>query len=478
MKMNKITTLPIIMAISLLTSAALAGDAQNGKMSEIERTIAVQRATQVAIWAMPAVTAYGFTRGTLEDLGGKYNDILVTSTVFEPRHGLMTTNDVTPYAHVALSTENGPVVVEIPAVSDKTMIFGTFVDAWMRPIVDVGPTGGDKGKGAKYLFISHDYEGEVPTEGYLVHQLEGYSVSGGLRLISKDGGTVEEASAYGHTIKVYDFADADNPPASTYLDPNGRDWDTLPYYDLRLFEDINAIFQIEPARERDKSMFALLSAIGIKKGQTFEPTDEWKSIYEEAAGLAFAYLQDTFVTPDNGMLSFYGDDSHWMEFNISTEQAALGFPFEDDGVPLIDLRAKSYFFLSYYPKSYTAASFYIVTLLDKDGNQLNSTDTYKLNVPKDTPARDFWSVIAYGMENKGFIRGTERVGRSSRQLDEMNVNDDGSVDVYFGPKAPKGEEGNWVSTGGEDFFLMFRLYGPGEAAFDKTWQLGEIEKVK
>jgi hypothetical protein len=87
-------------------------------------------------------------------------------------------------------------------------------------------------------------------------------------------------------------------------------------------------------------------------------------------------------------------------------------------------------------------------------------------------------VIAYGMENKGFIRGTERVGRSSRQLDEMNVNDDGSVDVYFGPKAPKGEESNWVSTGGEDFFLMFRLYGPGEAAFDKTWQLGEVELVK
>ena len=40
-----------------------------------------------------------------------------------------------------------------------------------------------------------------------------------------------------------------------------------------------------------------------------------------------------------------------------------------------------------------------------------------------------------------------------------------------------GKEANWIPTG-EDFFLMFRLYGPEKSAFDKTWQLGEIEKVK
>jgi acetolactate synthase regulatory subunit len=43
--------------------------------------------------------------------------------------------------------------------------------------------------------------------------------------------------------------------------------------------------------------------------------------------------------------------------------------------------------------------------------------------------------------------------------------------------APKGKEANWIPTG-EDFFLMFRLYGPEETAFKKTWRLGEIEKVK
>lgn len=108
--------------------------------------------------------------------------------------------------------------------------------------------------------------------------------------------------------------------------------------------------------------------------------------------------------------------------------------------------------------------------------QLNGKATYRLNVPKDTTAKDFWSVIAYSMTTKGFIRNAKSVGRSSRQLEEMTVNDDGSVDVYFAPTASDGKEANWIPTG-EDFFLVFRLYGPEETAFDKTWQLNDVQRV-
>ena len=81
------------------------------------------------------------------------------------------------------------------------------------------------------------------------------------------------------------------------------------------------------------------------------------------------------------------------------------------------------------------------------------------------------------MVTKGFIRDAKRVGLSRRKIDEMVKNDDGSVDIYFAPKAPKGFEANWIPTG-EDFFVIFRLYGPEDAAFNKSWQLGNIEKVK
>jgi len=75
------------------------------------------------------------------------------------------------------------------------------------------------------------------------------------------------------------------------------------------------------------------------------------------------------------------------------------------------------------------------------------------------------------------MEGFDRVGISSRDMDTLKANPDGSVDVYFAPAAPTGMESNWIPTG-EDFFLLFRLYGPDTPLFDKTWTLGDVELVK
>lgn len=61
----------------------------------------------------------------------------------------------------------------------------------------------------------------------------------------------------------------------------------------------------------------------------------------------------------------------------------------------------------------------------------------------------------------------------------MIVNEDGSVDVYFGPQAPDGKQNNWIQTiPGKGWNMYFRLYGPLEPWFDKTWKLSEIQLVK
>jgi hypothetical protein len=71
----------------------------------------------------------------------------------------------------------------------------------------------------------------------------------------------------------------------------------------------------------------------------------------------------------------------------------------------------------------------------------------------------------------------KRSSRSSQSPD-LQANEDGSVDVYFGPRAPKGKEGNWVPTkAGGSFEVLFRFYGPEKELFDKTWTLPDIERL-
>jgi hypothetical protein len=53
------------------------------------------------------------------------------------------------------------------------------------------------------------------------------------------------------------------------------------------------------------------------------------------------------------------------------------------------------------------------------------------------------------------------------------------VDIYFGPKAPAGQESNWIYTPpAKSWFPWFRFYGPEKALFDKSWTMPDIEMVK
>ena len=93
-------------------------------------------------------------------------------------------------------------------------------------------------------------------------------------------------------------------------------------------------------------------------------------------------------------------------------------------------------------------------------------------------ARDFWSIVVYEIGTNAFIHNDQNVvGLSSHDAERMTVNDDGSTDIYIGPLTPPGLENNWIPTAGHDFWLLFRLYGPQQPLFDKTWTANDVVEV-
>jgi len=296
------------------------------------------------------------------------------------------------------------------------------------------------------------------------------------RPVAKNGGTHADQAAYAQTLRVYLLADADDPPPTRFIDAYPKVWNTLPAYDVTFFRDLNVVIQREPVLERDKAMMAMLATLGIEKGKPFRPDDDMTAALEEGLRCAYDAMQHYFVTPGLAMQRYF-PDSDWQVWKFAKGQPEADFPYVTDDRLLIDERAGgSYFWITYLPKNLGGGTFYLTGLRGKDGALLNGRDAYRLRVPANTPAKDFWSVIVYSMRTKGFVEGVDRVGLSSLQIDQMKKNADGSVDVYFAPNAPTGLENNWIPTG-EDFFLLFRLYGPDKPLFDKTWRLGDVEKV-
>jgi hypothetical protein len=123
------------------------------------------------------------------------------------------------------------------------------------------------------------------------------------------------------------------------------------------------------------------------------------------------------------------------------------------------------------------AQFYLMTIKDKKGQDFDGGSTYRLTVPAKAPVKQYWSATASDRATHALIRNMSRASRSS-QIPDLQKNTDGSIDLYFGPTAPAGKEVNWVPTdAARKFEVMFRLYGPEKALFEKAWQLPDIEKV-
>jgi hypothetical protein len=119
----------------------------------------------------------------------------------------------------------------------------------------------------------------------------------------------------------------------------------------------------------------------------------------------------------------------------------------------------------------------MISFVDSEGANLSGGSRYRLHLPPDIPAANFWSVTLYDAENgSGLANGQPFPSLGSRDTPAQNT--DGSTDIYLGPKTPAGKEGNWLATvPGKGYFAVLRLYGPTAAAIDKIWKPGDIEKA-
>ncbi|MEM9313199.1 MAG: DUF1214 domain-containing protein [Pseudomonadota bacterium] len=498
----------IAIAAALLSGTAIAvtptgpgfndtGDilARSKKHTDIEYDIMVQRATQAAIHYMPAVAQVDFIKAT-KRAGGDYDTVNFVTRPFGSEKGFLTANDTTAYAWGSVSTGNGAMVVEVPPMTDKIDYFGSFISAWHVPMIDVGSKGADEGKGGKYLFLPPNYDNEHGTtaeledQGYIiVPGLDTHDVSYSFRPTLLNGATHADAGEHAKGIKIYTLTEAIAGiiEPTQYMDMTDEPYDCLPYYNMTFIEDINDVVQNNPVREKDRAVYSMLQSIGIKKGEPFAPTAMQKKAALEGLELAYAYMQEKFVTEGETVAPLWVRDgeklAEWSFWNFGP-QAQMGFPFEDGEEILVDKRAATYFYVTFLPSKLGGATFYLTGLRDSDGNLLNGKDTYKLNVPADVPAKDFWSAIVYNMETKNFNRGVDRVGASTKDLDSMVKNADGSVDVYYAPdldEVPEGFEANWVTTesatNANDWFFLFRLYRPESQDWFKTWILNDVENV-
>jgi hypothetical protein len=127
-----------------------------------------------------------------------------------------------------------------------------------------------------------------------------------------------------------------------------------------------------------------------------------------------------------------------------------------------------------------AGSKYPQGLWDDDGNYLNGSHTYKLHLPPNIPAKLFWAVTIYNITDGSMVDAPGQPFPTINGMDKPEYNDDGSIDLYFGPVKPDGvDEKNYLKTvNGRDFMFVIRCYGTPLSFFDQTWKPDNLVKIK
>ena len=452
-----------------------------------------QRATQAYLWALPLINTLGMKVGSEKVFGAGYNVLPIWKKRLDAKTLVTTPNSDVIYAmsYVDLG-KDGPLVFEVPP-----NLQGILLDFWQRPIPvdggkffgDVGLPGPDAGKGGKFLLLPPGYKGEVP-EGYFVYRSATYNVFVFLRSFYQDPKNLAPAVALVEQSKIYPLNGKGAAKPMQFPDASGVPANMLPITDGSAFDELKQLVDSEGSTLAESDSLGMLAAIGIVKGQPFKPDAHTREILDRAAKTAYKMSRVIgFEEVVSGRSYRVYADRRWLNPMADATPANPAGPFDlgwrRTAGGYLDLDSRIWFFTDYYSFSPGMISQipgkgakYMIGFTDSEGAPLSGGSNYRLNLPPNIPAANFWSMTLYEAENaSGLANGQPFPSLGLR--DKPTQNADGSTDLYLGPKAPAGKGANWLATVPErGYFAILRLYGPTEAAINKGWKPGDIEKVK
>ena len=432
----------------------------------------LQRATQAFLSSMQIASLNAMEKG-FTSFGPANTTVLVFEELMDSKALWLTPNTVSVYNGLWLELGDEPMVMETPP-----NVLGFINDASFQYVIDMGNAGPDKGKGGKFLIIPPGYKGDVP-EGYHIARTRTYGNWVVWRGFQVDGSTAPAVKATKEKFRIYPLSRKDNPPAMNFVNVSGVFHNTIHRMDYGFWEELNETIQAEPLEGLDVDLRGLIASIGIEKGKNFAPDARMKKILTEAAKVGSVTARALTARPRDERHYLYPGERVWTNPFIQGR-----YDFVLDGARLLDSRA----YMHFYATGITPAmaiqnvgkgSQYAIAYLDKDGNALDGSKTYKIHLPPNVPAKDFWSFTLYDNQTRSMLQTDQRFPGIDNLGKDLKQNNDRSYDIYFSPEPPKGMENNWLQTvPGKGWNVIFRLYGPLQPWFDKTWRPGDPEVVK
>jgi hypothetical protein len=433
----------------------------------------LQRASQAYMWSTPLVSFGTWKKEQDKNYGPNARGTFAVFVSFREKQGIVTANLTTPYFISFDNLSSGPLYIEYPA--GKTA--GAALDFWQRPVMDLGLTGPDKGQGGKYILVGpEDDPAKYKKPGVFVFQSATNNIMWGFRILETD---TAFKNNFVSALKVSTLGG--QPVQNKLIEGLDRTWSATAYRGMDYWKTLHEIINDEPVRDEDKAWMAMIKPLGIEKGKPFAPDTRQTKLLLEGAALGELMARNLATNPR--FMEPYLPGKQWYnmidfsipqitDFKVELDQRTVWFY---DAVTTSEGMVNP---------TVGAGQVYLSAKRDSKGNLFRADKTYRLRVPAEVPTAQFWALDLYSQDTRRhYDNGDPNPKVSSvainSRMQDIKRNEDGTVDIYIGAKAPAGYESNYMKTVGTDgWFVIFRLYAPLQPFFDRTWNLPDFEEVK
>ncbi len=378
---------------------------------------------------------------------------------------VVTPNNVTidAYAYTDLTKE--PVVIFVPASTEKRWYVVQIGDSFDEVIYNVAGT-----KGAQpgtYIVTGPDYQGPVPGDMMQIKSRTNIGMSA-VRIFTTGGNDLVKAVDFQKGFMLMPLSQYLNKGIGSEKPPVTSAFATFKSTAPEEFQALDMIgfwmTQALPASaDQNDPLVASFHVIGLSAANGFQ----WQTLDEATRRGVVRGIKAA-----SDMI-----DYKWANIGTMVDGWKYTFAGGRSGHDLV-LRAA-------LARGVTGAELstevlYPNTTIDADGNKLNGTNKYVLHLAKDQipPVTVFWNLNMFG-DDMFFVENDMKRYSIGSSTDGLKYNKDGSVDIYIQNENPgKDKQSNWLPSPKGSFNLTMRLYGAESPILNGTYHLPGVQKVK
>ncbi|MCL7986312.1 MAG: DUF1214 domain-containing protein [marine benthic group bacterium] len=456
--------LPIALAV-VLTAACGGGDAP-GPVSDLTDG-EVDRLVRLAF---PYVALYNVNNKSIATAGGLNTIIADTRLKDHTLQDIARPNNDTYYIGAVLDLRETAVVLDLPAFdSDYASLMVTAYDHYVN--VPLSTRQGDFRDPTRILFYTErtpGYDGEAVEGVDEYFEATGDIVSAVLRVMphAAEPERMARITEQANQVRLETLAELRGEPAPT---ADGSEMPPVGATDVDLFRDnllevMQFVFNhvtLDPSNPDDQAVLEAFAPLGIAPGDTYNEAELQTALGPRLATAAQAVEQEWMAAMADPEVFERIRPVAFQPKGETTAEAVLAYSvFGPIGLPQQE---------AVYPSIGTA-----------DGQPLNALNDYVIRMDADElpPARAFWSLTLYDLEN-GFFIPNDRLKYSVGANSGMQLDDDGGIEIWIAHEQPPAvPEENWLPIPREDLdlSLTMRVYVPDLDAFDE-WTAPVADQV-